>query len=199
MPALFWGYSGKDMIFKSILFAVLIESSCKEECWAALKGSQAQTDGQSGKQVHALLIKKNQPKQKHSKQPPDSDKVHNHAFNLNNPFLFTQVLQNILKSFAGNWLCLVLSTSHSALGMDAQAELPESGAHLSKAGIVPRLASQPQSLNDVAKTTKLANGLTGFSPWIYRELYEPRQTQTVPKCPAVLGFALWIAICDSAK
>lgn len=61
-------------------------------------------------------------------------------------------------------MCLMLSTSHSALVVDAQAEGPEGGAHLSKVGIVPCLASQPQPLNDVAKTTELAKGITVFSP-----------------------------------
>lgn len=61
-------------------------------------------------------------------------------------------------------MCLMLSTSHSALVVDAEAEIPEGGAHLSKVGMVPHLGSQPQSLNDVAKTTELAKGLTVFSP-----------------------------------
>lgn len=70
----------------------------------------------------------------------------------------------------------MLSTSYSALVVDAEAELPEGAACLSKVGMVPRLASQPQSLNDVAKTTELAKGFTGFSPWIYKEPYERIQT-----------------------
>lgn len=53
----------------------------------------------------------------------------------------------MLKCFAGNWLCLMPSTSHSARVVDVQAEIPEGGAHLSKVGMVPHLDSQLQSLN----------------------------------------------------
>jgi len=61
-------------------------------------------------------------------------------------------------------MSLKLSTSLGALVVDAQAELSEGAAHLSKVGTVPRPASQPQALNDVAKTTERAKGLTGFPP-----------------------------------
>lgn len=73
-------------------------------------------------------------------------------------------------------MCLMLSTSYSAL-VDAQAELLEGAAYLSKVGMIPCLAPQPQSLNDVAKTTELAKGLTGFSPWIYMNPYKLKPYQ----------------------
>lgn len=61
-------------------------------------------------------------------------------------------------------MCVMLGTSDGASVVDAQAEVPEGGAHLSKGAMVPRLASQPQCLNDVAKTTELAKGIAVFSP-----------------------------------
>lgn len=53
-------------------------------------------------------------------------------------------------------MSLMLSTSHSALVVDAQAELPEDGAAFSNVAMVPCLHSQPQLLNHVAKNTELA-------------------------------------------
>lgn len=42
-----------------------------------------------------------------------------------------------------------------------------------------------------------------LSPWMIlqrpQEPYEPRQTKTIVKCPLLLWFALWMALCSTAK
>lgn len=42
-----------------------------------------------------------------------------------------------------------------------------------------------------------------LSPWMIlwrpQEPFEPRQTKTIVKCPLLLWFALWMALCSTAK
>lgn len=87
----------------------------------------------------------------------------------------------MLKCFAGNWMCLVPSTSCSALVVDAESLLPEGRALISK--------------GDTAHPS-----CTSLSP-LQRPLEpcEPRQTKTIPKCHLLLWFALWIALCSAAE
>lgn len=87
----------------------------------------------------------------------------------------------MLKCFAGNWMCLVPSTSHSALGVDAEVDLPEGRNHIFKGYMThpscPSLSPLQRPL----------------------EPYEPRWMKTIPKCHLLLWFALWIALCRAAE
>lgn len=127
--AVFWERSD---FWKHPAFAAPIQFSCSE--WtASLKISQAQAE----KSMQKTTIQK---------KPTTPSKIL--IF-----FPVHPVPQHMLKCFAGNWMCLVPSPSHRALVVDAEAEPPEGRAHISKGARASYLVSQPQSLNDLAKTT----------------------------------------------